>query len=123
MAINNVKEFWEALVAATAGNYRVPTQTVAAAGTTQADAALLIEGFNFVTGADDAKGVKLPPAANGAKVVIKVGTGADLKVWPNTGDTINGLSADASMTVVDDVCFALYALDGTSWYTLPLLPS
>jgi hypothetical protein len=27
------------------------------------------------------------------------------------------------MTVVDDVCFMLIALDGTTWYTLPLLPS
>jgi hypothetical protein len=25
--------------------------------------------------------------------------------------------------VVDDVCFALIALDATTWYTLPLLPS
>jgi len=102
---------------------RIPTQTVAAAGTTAANAAALIEGFNLVTGPDDTKGVVLPSAVAGMQVIIKVGDGADLKVWPATGDAINGLSVDAAMTVVDDVCFTLTALNGTTWYTSPLLPS
>lgn len=102
---------------------RIPTATVAAAGSVQGDAAALIEGFNLVTGADDTKGVILPAAVAGMQVTIKVGTGADLKVWPNTGDAINGIAANNAMTVVDDVCFTLTALDATTWYTNPLLPS
>lgn len=101
----------------------LPVQTVAAAGTNQATAAALIEGFNLVTGPDDTKGVVLPAAAAGKQVIIKVGDGADLKVWPATGDAINALGANNSMTVVDDVCFTLIALDSTTWYTTPLLPS
>jgi hypothetical protein len=101
----------------------VRTATVAAAGTVAADAGQLIEGFNLVTGPDDTKGVVLPPAAAGAQVIIKVGDGADLKIWPATGDAINAIAVDSAMTVVDDVCLILTALNSTTWYTTPLLPS
>ncbi len=103
--------------------FTIPTATVAATGTVQADAALIATGFTLVTGADDTKGVKLPAAAAGLVCIIKVDTGADLKVWPNTGDTINAIAANSAMTVVDDVCFTLVAYDATAWYTAPLLPS
>ena len=106
-----------------AGNQVIPVATVAAAGSDQAGAALLSAGFNYVTGADDAKGVKLPTAVAGTIVIIKVGPGADLKVYPNTSDKINDGLANAAITVVDDVCFMLIAKDATDWYTLPLLPS
>jgi hypothetical protein len=102
---------------------RIPATTVAALGVDQSDAAAITTGFTLVSGADDAKGVKLPAAAAGLVCIIKVGDGADLKVWPNTGDAINALGANNALTVVDDVCFALIALDATTWYTLPLLPS
>lgn len=105
------------------GNQTMPVATVAAAGSTQSNAAALSLGFNYVTGADDVKGVKLPAAVAGSIVIIKVGPGADLKVYPNTGDKINDGTADAAFTVVDDVCFVLIAKDATDWYTLPLLPS
>lgn len=102
---------------------KIPTTTVAAAGSIQGDAAALSLGFNLVTGADDTKGVLLPAAVAGSIVIIKVDAGADLKVWPSTGDAINAIAANSAMTVVDDVCFMLIALDATTWYTLPLLPS
>jgi hypothetical protein len=101
----------------------IPVATVAATGTVQGDAAAITTGFTYVTGADDAAGVKLPAAAAGLVCIIKVGPGADLKVWPNTDDAINAIAANSALTVVDDVCFALIALDGVTWYTLPLLPS
>jgi hypothetical protein len=101
----------------------IPVATVAATGTVQGDAAAITTGFTLVTGADDAKGVLLPAAAAGLVCIIKVADGADLKVWPATGDAINAIAVNSAMTVVDDVCFMLIALDGTTWYTLPLLPS
>jgi hypothetical protein len=101
----------------------IPVATVAATGADQSGAAAITTGFTLVTGADDAKGVKLPAAAAGLMCIIKVGDGADLKVYPNTDDAINAIAANSPITVVDDVCFALIALDGTTWYTLPLLPS
>lgn len=105
------------------GMITIPTATVAATGTVQADAAAITTGLTLVTGADDTKGVKLPAAAAGLICIIKVDAGADLKVWPNTDDAINAIAANSAMTVVDDVCFALIAYDATTWYTLPLLPS
>lgn len=106
-----------------AGNITFPVATVAAAGSAQGDAAAITAGFTYVTGADDAKGVRLPAAAAGTVVIIKVGPGADLKVYPASGDKINDGSANAAITVVDDVCFMIIAKDATDWYTLPLLPS
>jgi hypothetical protein len=103
--------------------FRIPCATVAATGTVQGDAAAITTGFTLVTAADDAKGVILPAAAAGLVCIIKVDTGADLKVYPNTGDAINAIAANTAITVVDDVCFALIAYDATTWYTLPLLPS
>jgi hypothetical protein len=105
------------------GNVTLPVATVAAAGTNQSTAAAITAGFTYVTGADDAKGVRLPAAVAGTVVIVKVGPGADLKVYPATGDKINDGTADAAITVVDDVCFMIIAKDATDWYTLPLLPS
>jgi len=103
--------------------FKIPTGTVAAAGSTQTNATEITTGFTLVSGADDTKGVRLPAAEAGAICIIKVGDGADLKVYPATGDVINALSANGAITVVDDVCFMFIAYDSTTWYTLPLLPS
>lgn len=103
------------------GEYSV--NTVAAAGSAQGDAAALSFGINVVTGPDDTKGVRLPTAVAGKVVIIKVGDGADLKVYPATGAAINGIATNGAITVVDDVSFMLYAVSATQWYTLPLLPS
>ena len=46
-----------------------------------------------------------------------------MKVYPASGDAISALSANAAITVLDDVCFMFIAYDATTWYTLPLLPS
>jgi hypothetical protein len=100
-----------------------PVGTVAAAGTNQATAAALDDGFTYVTGADDTKGVRLPVPEPGMVCKIKVGPGADLKVYPHVGGKINDGSSNAALTVVDDVCFEMIALDTTNWYSLPLLPS
>lgn len=101
----------------------IPVATVAATGADQTGAAAITTGFTLVTGADDSVGVKLPTAVAGLICIIKVAPGADLKVYPNTSDTINKGAANSAITVVDDVCFALIALDAVDWYTLPLLPS
>lgn len=104
---------------------RIPTTTVAATGSDQSGAAALIEGGNQVTGADDAKGVKLPSAVAGMVVLVK-STVANkiLKVYPNTSDVINALSADAAISLASGPTPALFwAYDATTWYTLPLLPS
>jgi len=97
---------------------------VAAAGSSNTDAAPIYPGATLVTGADDTKGVIMQNGVNGDIYIIKVGTGADLKVYPPAGAAINGLTATTgAITVVDDVAFIIWQHTATQFYTLPLLPS
>jgi predicted RecA/RadA family phage recombinase len=105
------------------GGVRVPTSTVAATGSVQGDAAQLQEGFNLVTAADGTKGVVLPAAVAGMVVQVKNNTNAVLKVYPAASDTVNGLSANAAISVAAFTNAVFTAYDATAWYTNPLLPS
>src|SRR5687767_13329129 len=67
----------------------IPTATVTALGTNQATAAPITTGFTLVAAADNAVGVRLPAAVAGSVCIIKVGDGADLLIYPATGDAIN----------------------------------
>ncbi len=97
---------------------------VAATGADNTDAAPVYPGITVVTGPDDTKGVILQNGVPGDIYIIKVGTGADLKVYPPAGAAINGLTATTgALTVVDDVCFMLVQKSATQFYSLPLLPS
>jgi hypothetical protein len=92
-------------------------KTVASAGSSQTDAAALTGLTNIVTGADGTKGVKLPAAAatvGKARVYNAVATNG-LKIYPASGDTINGGSADAAITIEGKTLAILECLDGTNW--------
>lgn len=97
--------------------------TIAAAGTVQADATLLSYGFNKVTGADATKGVKLPPAVAGRTVTIKNADAAILKVWPSTGDGINAVAVNSNATMAASTAATYHSFDGTTWFSVPLVPS
>jgi len=101
---------------------RIPTATVAAAGTVQGDAAAIVEGFTLVTGSTNA-GVKLPSAVAGMQVIIKNNVGGNMKVWPNTSDAINAITADAAFTMATLTSCLFVAYDATTWYTIPLVAS
>lgn len=102
-------------------------EAVAAAGSTQSDATAIgaSTGFAHCTGADATKGVKLPAATAGKVVIVKNSDAANavLKVYPATGDAINALSANAALSMAAKTCAVFVALDTTTWYTAPLLPS
>jgi hypothetical protein len=101
-----------------------------AAGSTQTDAAAISVNFSpaFVSAAgDDIAGIRLPIAAKGKVYFVKnlgtAGLTSKLKVYPATGDTINGLAINipiqmAQLTAAVFVCF-----NSTAWYTFGLLPS
>ncbi|AMV23429.1 hypothetical protein VT84_03400 [Gemmata sp. SH-PL17] len=92
-------------------------RAVAAAGSTQADAAALIGGaLNIVTGADATKGVLLPVAAAGdvVRVYSQAATNI-LKVYPRTGGAINEGAANASVSAVARKPAIFECLDGTNW--------
>ncbi len=78
--------------------------STAAAGSTTSDAGVLPAGTARVyptTGADDAKGVRINAVdkVTGRRLFICNGVGNKaLKIYPPTGGTINGLSADAAFS-------------------------
>lgn len=100
------------------------TSTVAATGSTQADAAALpAAGFVLVSAADGTKGVILPANAAGKRVEIKNNTAAILKVYPVTSGAINALSANAAISMASLSSATFVSYDGTTWYTCPTVPS
>jgi len=107
------------------GDLYIASATVAAAGANQGNAAQLAGGFTLVSGADDAKGVKLPAAAAGRIVIIKNNTSAkNLLVYPATSDKINGGTATTGSLTMAGLTAAMFvAYDDVDWYSLPLLPS
>jgi len=98
---------------------------VAAAGTDNTNAAALLEGFQGVTGANGTVGVILPAAAVGALVGIKGKTAGVLKVYPDNGSAINGLTATTgAMSLASGLIPAWFVkFTATQWYSFPLVPS
>jgi len=116
-----------ALTGDVVGNITLPVAAVAAAGSSNTDAAAISAyGVVHATGADGTKGVKLPAAAAGKVIVIKNSDAANaiLKVYPDTGDKINsGTATTGSLNMAAKTSAVLVALDATDWFSVPLLPS
>lgn len=101
-----------------AGLLAMASATVAVGGTAQANANAVAAGFTLVSGADNTAAIKLPAAAAGAVCVVKnVSTTALLKVFPGTGDKINGGSANAVYNQAIGAQRIYVAYDATDWYT------
>ncbi len=96
----------------------------AATGSTVADAAALSStGYQLVSGADATKGVKLPALGKDGKLTVKNNAAAVLKVYPPTGAAINGLSANAAISIAANTVVEFTWTSDTQIYTAPLLPS
>lgn len=96
----------------------MPSATVAAGGTTQANANAVTTGFTKVTGADNTASIVLPSAAAGAVCVIKSSvSGKTLPVFPAASDAINGGAANASYIMANMAQRVFVAYDATTWYT------
>jgi hypothetical protein len=105
------------------GGVRLPVTAVAAAGSTQANAAALAEGLNVVSAADGTKGVRLPTAVAGATVIVKNTTAGALLIYPATGAAINAISANGSYSITNLTSTMLVASSATQWYSVPLVAS
>jgi len=106
------------------GNLTIPSATVAAAGSSEANAAAIATGFTLVSAADATKGVILPTAVAGQICIIKNGANAVLKIYPNTGDGINALTVTTgALSIAALTSVILVAYNATTWYSVPLLPS
>jgi hypothetical protein len=106
------------------GNFtKSVTDSITAGATqTQVGATALTKDINRVTtvGADN-DGVKLPTASAGLEIlIINADAGQDIQIWPNTGDAINGGSANAvdSSALGEGATRRYIAADATNWYTV-----
>lgn len=98
--------------------------STAAAGTTTADAGVLPAGTSSVyptSAADDTKGVRIHATDKVAGRMLFIGNGVSnkiLKVYPASGGTINGASADAAFSSVSGggvIVVCLSAAGAGSW--------
>ena len=117
----------KATVLDSSGNFNMPdgglfnrsADTLAAAGSSSTDAAVIADQIVIVTGADGAKGVALPAAADlGEHYVINDSPNYALLVYPvDAGnDLINELAEDAAFIVGPDQTCLFKAISATQWY-------
>ena len=110
-------------ITAGTGGFIMPVNTsVAATGSTNADAASITGfGLTVVTAADGAKGVILPTAVPGSSIYIKA-IGGVLKIYPAAGAQINALTVTTGSYSTGSVApIILVASSATQWYTFPLV--
>lgn len=90
--------------------------SVAATGSNQGTAASLAYAVNNVTAADGTKGVILPAATAGKLVYVynSVATNG-LPIYPATGETINGGSANAAITIEGKTLAILVGSGAGNW--------
>jgi hypothetical protein len=105
------------------GAIRIPVAAVAAAGSTQGDAAALAEGINVVSAADGTKGVILPTAVAGMVIIVKNTAAGALKIYPATGGAINAVAANGAYSITNLTSSLLVASSTTQWYSVPLVAS
>lgn len=91
--------------------------TVVAAGTDQAGATAIANQITFVTGTGGgAEGVRLPAVSAGSIYLVYETTAATgLKIYPATGDDINGGSANAAITIEGKSLAMFVGLDSSTW--------
>mgnify|MGYP003680199312 FL=1 len=104
-------------------------QTVAAAGSDQAGAGAITQGSGavvIVTGADDAKGVRLPLLSDctvgEAYFVMNNLSNKTLEVYPGSGDAVNVSSDNTAITVAADTINIFICMDSAEWFGAELPP-
>jgi hypothetical protein len=111
-----------------AGSLGITPVALTGAGTTQGAATLITTRFPICTASGGATGFVLPasPKLGEPYYIVSVGTTAS-KIWPGTGGTINGGSANAGVTFSASpaaaifVCTAVTTTSAT-WVTIPGTP-
>ncbi len=94
------------------------TGAVAALGTNQATAAVLVNAVNYVTGADATKGVilRLPEPGDPGVWVINTNASNALPIYPQVGGAINALAANAAFTLAAAQAVFLVPATPGQWY-------
>ena len=86
-----------------------------AIGTTQTDAYALVYAVNeFTTVATDT-GAVLPSSSTGMSITVYNGGANPLKLYPNSGATINGLASNAAMLLQKNTAVTFTCVSATRW--------
>lgn len=94
------------------------TATVAAAGTSQGTGTPITTSLNIVTGASGTNAVVLPSCQVGDSVLIYSSAATNaLLVFPDSGSSINALSANASYSLPAQKSCQLVRISATQWVT------
>ena len=99
--------------------FKLSSDTLAAAGSAASNAAALIDQITIVTGADGAKGVVLPAAADLLEYTVNNDSPTyALKVWTANGgdDKINELGTDEAFLLGPGRSATFKAVSATQWY-------
>lgn len=111
-----------ALASSKVNGLKLSVGTIAAAGTTVADATAVTSGYQKVTGADATKGVVLPQIDTvdiGTVIFIDNDVAAVLKVYgygtDGTDGTINGGAAAAAGSLTANSVGIFVAVSTTAW--------
>ena len=91
------------------------TASITAAGSVQGDATVLSETINVITGGSTDNGVKLKTAIAGLKVEIYNTTAANIKVYPDSSDTIDGGTTNAPKILPAKSSMILVCSDDVNW--------
>ena len=94
----------------------ISTQTLAAAGSAQGDAGTITRQLVFVTGADATKGVILPTVTNGKFIIVVNTANAILKIYPASGEKIQGGTANANISLAAYSVFLCGYKASGDWY-------
>lgn len=120
LAVTGITTLTGGVVIGDDGTLAMSRAALAATGSDDTDAAVIVDQIVAVTGADGTKGVALPAAATTAGPILVINTNASnaLKVYPVSGgdDNINGLSEDAAFTVGPAWACWFVPTSATQWY-------
>lgn len=94
----------------------ISTQTLAAAGSAQGDAGTITGQLVFVTDADATKGVILPTVTNGKFIIVVNTANAVLKIYPASGEKIQGGTANANISLAAYSVFLCGYKASGDWY-------
>tara|TARA_X000000368_G_C22968448_1_gene684297 strand:+ start:13 stop:543 length:531 start_codon:yes stop_codon:yes gene_type:complete len=92
--------------------------TTAGAGTDQAGATALTKSYNIITSGSANSGVKLPDCATGLEAFLLNDTSVNVKIYPATGEAIDGGSANAAVDLAPGHSLKLVGVSATKWNRL-----
>lgn len=90
--------------------------SVAAAGSTQGTAALLLYSVNVVSGADGTKGVILDANKEGDIIFVQNAAASNLKIYPQSGGAIDALGTNNPYTLAGNAKIIFWSV-ATGWFS------